>query len=85
MKDNLTYLLEKQVITEEGKRLIEEYDKRLTQNNVAVIYNLRHLRKILKIKKCCVTEHLCNTASLFLTIYLMRSIHHTTLFTLLDL
>lgn len=51
MKDNLTYLLEKQVITEEGKRLIEEYDKRLTQNNVAVIYNLRHLRKVLKIKK----------------------------------
>lgn len=37
------------------------------------------------IKKCCVTEHLCNTASFFLTIYFMRSIHRITLFALFDL
>lgn len=29
------------VITEEEKRLIEEYNQRLTDNNVPVIYNLR--------------------------------------------
>lgn len=51
MNNNLEYLLQKKVITENGKVVIEEYNKRLTQNNVPVIYNLRHLRKILRIKK----------------------------------
>lgn len=39
------------VITEEEKRLIEEYNQRLTDNNVPVIYNLRHLRQLLGIHK----------------------------------
>lgn len=51
MKNNLTYLLKKQVITEKGQVLIKEYRKRLTDNNLPVIYNLRHLRKIFQIKK----------------------------------
>lgn len=51
MKNDLEYLLQKKVITENGKVVIEEYNKRLTQNNVPIIYNLRHLRKIFKIKK----------------------------------
>lgn len=39
------------VITEEEKRLIEEYNQRLTDNNVPVIYNLKHLRQLLGIHK----------------------------------
>ena len=38
-------------ITEEEKNLIEEYNQRLKQNNVPVIYNLRHLRQLLGIHK----------------------------------
>ena len=38
-------------ITEEEKKLIEEYNQRLNQNNVPVIYNLRHLRQLLGIHK----------------------------------
>ena len=39
------------LITEEEKGLIEEYNKRLTDNNVPIIYNLRHLRQLLGIHK----------------------------------
>lgn len=39
------------LITLQEKALIEEYSQRLIQNNVPIIYNLRHLRKKLKIKK----------------------------------
>lgn len=39
------------LITEEEKNLIEEYNKRLTDNNVPIIYNLRHLRQLLGIHK----------------------------------
>jgi len=38
-------------ITEEDKQLLEEYNQRLTDNNVPVIYNLRHLRQLLGIHK----------------------------------
>lgn len=38
-------------ITKEEKKLIEEYNQRLNQNNVPVIYNLRHLRQLLGIHK----------------------------------
>ena len=39
------------VITEKEKELIEEYNQRLTENNVPTIYNLRHLRQLLGIHK----------------------------------
>jgi len=42
---------EKKIITQEARLLIEEYNDRLTDNRVPIIYNLRHLRKILNIKK----------------------------------
>lgn len=51
MKCDLTYLVNKCIITKEGKTRIEEYMKRLTSNNLPVIYNLRHLRKIFQVKK----------------------------------
>ena len=38
-------------ISEEEKSLIEEYNQRLTENRVPVIYNLRHLRQLLGIRK----------------------------------
>ena len=50
-EDVLDYALDKNLIDLETKALIEEYDARLTQNNVPIVYNLRHLRKILQIKK----------------------------------
>ena len=43
--------LESGFITEEEKLLIEEYNQRLADNNVPVIYNLRHLRQLLGIHK----------------------------------
>lgn len=49
--EELKYALEKNIIDVETKQLIEEYDERLTHNNVSIIYNLRHLRKLLGIKK----------------------------------
>ena len=39
------------LITAEDKLLIEEYNQRLKDNNVPVIYNLRHLRQLLGIHK----------------------------------
>lgn len=39
------------LITAEDKMLIEEYNQRLKDNNVPVIYNLRHLRQLLGIHK----------------------------------
>lgn len=50
-EDVLDYALEKKLIDSKTRALIEEYDARLTQNNVPIIYNLRHLRRILQIKK----------------------------------
>lgn len=38
-------------ITDEDKRLIEEYNQRLAENGVPIIYNLRHLRQLLDIRK----------------------------------
>lgn len=38
-------------ISEEEKSLIEEYNQRLTENGVPIIYNLRHLRQLLGIRK----------------------------------
>lgn len=50
-KDYQSEALEKGVISQDTYDRIEEYRKRLKDNHVPVIYNLRHLRKILKIKK----------------------------------
>lgn len=50
-KDNLQIALKKGVITEDAYNSITEYKQRLNDNNVPVIYNLRHLRKIFRIKK----------------------------------
>ncbi len=43
--------LKKRVISPKAHELIQIYVERLRKNNVAVIFNLRHLRKILRIKK----------------------------------
>lgn len=39
------------IINEQDKILIEEYNNRLRENNVPIIYNLRHLRQLLGIHK----------------------------------
>ena len=49
--DNIENAFQIGLITEEERNLIEEYNKRLTDNNVPVIYNLRHLRQLLGIHK----------------------------------
>lgn len=38
-------------ITQDDMKLIEEYNQRLLSNNVPIIYNLRHLRQLLGIRK----------------------------------
>lgn len=49
--DNLQIALQRGVITQETYDNIVSYRQRLNDNNVPIIYNLRHLRKILKISK----------------------------------
>lgn len=51
MTHKIQELEDKGIITHESADLLEEYSKRLTVNNVPVIYNLRHLRFLLNIKK----------------------------------
>ena len=41
----------KHIISNTSARVLDEYVQRLTANNVPIIYNLRHLRKLLDIKK----------------------------------
>jgi len=43
--------LDANVIDDQFFQKIKEYTERLSENNIPVIYNLRHLRKILKIKQ----------------------------------
>ena len=50
-KQDLQKACEIGYISEEEKTLIEEYNQRLTENRVPVIYNLRHLRQLLDIRK----------------------------------
>lgn len=50
-EDEIEYALEKKLIDNETVKYIQQYDERLTENNVPIIYNLRHLRKYLNIKK----------------------------------
>ena len=50
-KNNLQIALQQGVITQDAYNSITEYKQRLNDNNVPVIYNLRHLRKIFRIKK----------------------------------
>ena len=52
MNSNLIRLqkaLDANVIDDKTFQKIKEYTERLSQNNVPVIYNLRHVRKIFKI------------------------------------
>lgn len=51
MANKLDELVKNRIITNEQKGLILEYNERLNNNNVPIIYNLRHLRKILGILK----------------------------------
>ena len=46
-EEDFDYALDKGLIDFETKELIEEYNERLIENNVPIIYNLRHLRKFL--------------------------------------
>lgn len=43
--------LQQGVLTQEAYKKITEYAQRLNDNDVPIIYNLRHLRKIFRIKK----------------------------------
>ncbi|MCI9407019.1 MAG: RNA-directed DNA polymerase [Clostridia bacterium] len=49
--DTIDNAFEKNLISAETASLLKEYNERLRQNNVPIIYNLRHLRKIFNIKK----------------------------------
>ena len=49
--NNLTNAVQRGFISKETYDSIIEYKERLIDNNVPVIYNLRHLRKIFNIKK----------------------------------
>ena len=49
--DNVEKAFQSGLITEEERDLINEYNKRLNDNNVPIIYNLRHLRQLLGIRK----------------------------------
>lgn len=50
-KEKIDNALQKGIISAETANELKEYNDRLTRNNMPIIYNLRHLRKILKIKK----------------------------------
>lgn len=49
--EELDDYVEKNIISQKAKELITEYSNRLSENNIPIIFNLRHLRKILKIEK----------------------------------
>lgn len=49
--NKLKELESKGIISKESVKLMNEYAQRLIANNVPIIYNLRHLRKLLNIKK----------------------------------
>ena len=51
MMINVRELEDKGIITHESAERLVEYSQRLMDNNVPVIYNLRHLRFLLSIKK----------------------------------
>jgi retron-type reverse transcriptase len=50
-EEKLNFAVRQQIITYEEKDLINEYSERLNKNNMPVIFNLRHVRKIFDIKK----------------------------------
>lgn len=50
-KEEIDVALGYNVIDKETALLLKEYNERLQSNDVPIIYNLRHLRKILKIRK----------------------------------
>lgn len=50
-KEEISVALYHNIIDEQTSALLKEYNERLQSNNVPIIYNLRHLRKILKIRK----------------------------------
>lgn len=50
-KEEIDVALDHNVIDDEAAALLKEYNERLQSNDVPIIYNLRHLRKILKIRK----------------------------------
>ena len=50
-KERIDFALDNHLINDETALLLKEYNERLQSNNVPIIYNLRHLRKILKFWK----------------------------------
>lgn len=50
-KEDIDVSLNHRIIDDETAALLKEYNERLQNNNVPIIYNLRHLRRILKIRK----------------------------------
>lgn len=51
MEESLKQLVDKGIITQESADEIVRYRQRLIENGVPIIYNLRHLRKIFRIRK----------------------------------
>ena len=50
-QEEINQALRNNIISEATAALLQEYNERLQSNNVPIIYNLRHLRKILHIRK----------------------------------
>ena len=50
-KEKINNALEKGIITVDTANSLKKYNNKLERNNMPIIYNLRHLRKIFKIKK----------------------------------
>ena len=51
MEETLRQLVEKGIVSSDSAKEILEYRDHLTKNEVPIIYNLRHIRKIFRIKK----------------------------------
>lgn len=49
--ETIKKLLDKDLISNKSQELLEEYSERLNSNKIPIIFNLRHLRKYLNIKK----------------------------------
>lgn len=50
-EERLEKAVEQGIVSHKTADAIKVYNYRLNQNNMPIIYNLRHLRKILNIKK----------------------------------
>lgn len=71
-KEKIDNALQKGIISAETANELKEYNDRLTRNNMPIIYNLRHLRKILKIKKKEQNKYFGNERNEYHTFYIPK-------------